>query len=170
MPVMMFQFRPGTAADAEDVSRVVDAVARERRYLARVCGVTEDEARALIHDLEKNGGIQMLALDERTVVGWCNVTPLSTEGMRHVGRLAMGLLPAYRGQGLGRRLLEETLACAFAKGLRRIELEVFASNLPAVRLYVRAGFLTEGRKRRLSLETLRHQAEAAGDPNRARAP
>jgi RimJ/RimL family protein N-acetyltransferase len=68
--------------------------------------------------------------------------------MRHVGRLGMGLLPAYRGQGLGRRLLREVVRRVFASGLLRIELEVFASNLAAIRLYEQEGFVTEGRKRR----------------------
>jgi len=68
--------------------------------------------------------------------------------MRHVGRLGMGILPAYRGQGLGRRLLREVLSRMFARGLLRVELEVFASNLPAIKLYEREGFVTEGRKRR----------------------
>lgn len=75
------------------------------------------------------------------------VTPLPFEGMRHVGRLGMGLLPSFRGQGLGRRLLREVLRQVFAKTLLRVELEVFASNKIAVGLYEREGFVIEGRKR-----------------------
>lgn len=144
----MIEFRLSTPDDAGGLSRCVDVVARERRFLAAVCGFTEDETHTFLNNLAKNGGIQMLALDGSAVVGWCDVSPSPFEGMRHVGRLGMGLLPAYRGQGLGRRLLRETLPRAFAKGLRRIELEVFASNSSALRLYQRAGFVIEGRKRR----------------------
>jgi RimJ/RimL family protein N-acetyltransferase len=143
----MIEFRLSTPDDAGGLSRCVDTVARERRYLAAVCGFTEDETRTFIHNLEKNGGVQVLALDDGSVVGWCDVSPSPFEGMRHVGRLGMGLLSAYRGQGLGGRLLRETLDRAFAKGLGRIELEVFASNSAALRLYARAGFVIEGRKR-----------------------
>lgn len=144
----MIVFRLCTPDDAEALSRIVDAVARERRYLATVCGFSADDTRDFIRKLTENGGIQMLALDEGAIVGWCDVTPMLFEGMRHVGRLGMGLLPTYRGQGLGIRLLGATLDRAFAKGLRRIELDVFASNSAALRLYERAGFATEGRKRR----------------------
>jgi RimJ/RimL family protein N-acetyltransferase len=143
----MIELRLSTPDDADGLSGCVDVVARERRYLAAVCGFTADETRNFIHHLVNNGGVQILALDAGAVVGWCDVSPMPFEGMRHLGRLGMGLLPAYRGQGLGKRLLWETVDRAFATGLRRIELDVFASNQTALRLYERAGFVIEGRKR-----------------------
>ena len=69
-------------------------------------------------------------------------------GHRHTGSLGMGLLPAYRGRGLGARLLDEALSGAFAQGLTRIELEVYRSNRAAIALYERRGFAHEGCKRR----------------------
>ena len=51
-----------------------------------------------------------------------------------------GLSPAYRGHGLGRLLLEETLSNARALGIRQVELDVLRQNDVAMRLYTRAGF------------------------------
>jgi RimJ/RimL family protein N-acetyltransferase len=144
----MITLRPSTPDDAKDVSACVDAVARERRYLGFVSGFTADQTLSFLTSLLETGGVQIIALDESVVIGWCDVTVVPFDGMRHVGRLGMGLLPAYRGQGLGRRLLREVLSRVFASGLLRIELEVFASNLAAIRVYEREGFVTEGRKRR----------------------
>jgi ribosomal protein S18 acetylase RimI-like enzyme len=54
---------------------------------------------------------------------------------RHVGVLGMGLLPAYRGQGIGRRLLHRTLGAARTGGLSRVELTVREDNVGAIALY-----------------------------------
>jgi RimJ/RimL family protein N-acetyltransferase len=144
----MISVRASTPDDAPSLSVCVDAVARERRYLANVCGFTAEQTRSFVASLAESGGVQILALDEEKVVGWCDVTTLPFEGLRHVGRLGMGLLPAYRGQGLGRRLLREVLNRVFANGLLRVELEVFASNIAAIRLYEQEHLVIEGRKRR----------------------
>jgi RimJ/RimL family protein N-acetyltransferase len=80
-------------------------------------------------------------------VGWCDVERLHLEGFRHVGRLGMGVLQAYRRQGIGRRLAMAAITAARTAGIERIELEVFASNAGAIRLYDRLGFEHEGVKR-----------------------
>ena len=63
------------------------------------------------------------------------------------------LVPAARGQGLGRRLVEFACREAAALGIRTLHLEVEADNERAERLYQQAGFEQTGRKlmrRRLS--------------------
>ena len=60
----------------------------------------------------------------------------------------MGLLPEYRGKGLGRKLAERAISDARARGIERIELEVFASNTRAIQLYEKLGFAHEGVKRK----------------------
>jgi ribosomal protein S18 acetylase RimI-like enzyme len=57
------------------------------------------------------------------------------------GRLGtMGAVPAARGAGLAPRLLDDFLARAQAHGAGHAELEVFAANERAVKLYQRRGF------------------------------
>ncbi|HEX7111857.1 MAG TPA: GNAT family N-acetyltransferase [Mizugakiibacter sp.] len=53
---------------------------------------------------------------------------------------AMGVVPAARGAGLGRLLLDEAIAVAREQRAARLLLEVIASNAVARRLYERAGF------------------------------
>lgn len=60
--------------------------------------------------------------------------------------LNLAVHPSCRRQGVGSRLLEETLAAASQGGATRIFLEVRPSNAPAVRFYERHGFLAWGRR------------------------
>ncbi|RAK69869.1 GNAT family N-acetyltransferase [Hymenobacter edaphi] len=53
---------------------------------------------------------------------------------------AMGLVVEARGQGLGRPMLQAAVEEARQRGDRRIMLEVFTANEPAIRLYQRLGF------------------------------
>jgi len=52
----------------------------------------------------------------------------------------VGVLPAFRGQGLGKALVRRALAGFFQAGLPRAYLEVTAQNEGAVRLYRSVGF------------------------------
>ena len=52
---------------------------------------------------------------------------------------------------MGAALLARTLEAAEAAGMTRVELEVFASNTRAIRLFERAGFVREGVKRQARL-------------------
>lgn len=61
--------------------------------------------------------------------------------------LTIGILPARRQNGLGRRLLEAAAEAARAAGADRLFLEVAENNLPARALYLAAGFREAGRRR-----------------------
>src|SRR5882672_9090045 len=84
----------------------VDAVARERRYIGFVEGPSVESTREFVRGILGGAGVQLLAVKPNdAVVGWCDIVRNPPEGFRHVGRLGMGLLPDYRGRGLGRQLV-----------------------------------------------------------------
>jgi [ribosomal protein S18]-alanine N-acetyltransferase len=60
----------------------------------------------------------------------------------HINNLAVH--PAWRGRGVGTRLLAGVMQAAGGMGVRRATLEVRRSNLPAQRLYAAAGFQVAG--------------------------
>lgn len=62
--------------------------------------------------------------------------------------LGIGVLPAARGRGLGRHLLEFLLSHTRAAGGRRVILEVASHNTAARRLYESAGFRLFNLRRR----------------------
>ncbi|WP_282609233.1 GNAT family N-acetyltransferase [Pelagibius sp. Alg239-R121] len=55
--------------------------------------------------------------------------------------VSMYIAPIYRGYGLGRDLVEETLYCVRKEtAARRVVLNVFPGNVSAIRLYESVGF------------------------------
>jgi ribosomal protein S18 acetylase RimI-like enzyme len=126
---------------------VLDAVARERRWLAMLEAPSLARVRRFVSNGLANGMVQRVALDDGRVVGWCDVNPKTHVTLRHSGVLGMGVAATHRGRGIGSRLLETTLETAVARGLTRIELIVRADNTAAIALYERHGFEPEGRLR-----------------------
>jgi RimJ/RimL family protein N-acetyltransferase len=134
--------------DIESLHACLDSVARERNYLGFTQAAPIEETRkSLVEDMER-GVIRLIALDDLKVVGWCHIRPDRWEGFTHAGWLGMGVLKEYRGQGLGSALLHQTLAEARHRGMERVELSVFASNIAAIHLYEKFNFQTEGRKKK----------------------
>jgi ribosomal protein S18 acetylase RimI-like enzyme len=138
---------PITQDHIDGFHRVLDIVARERRYLAFLEVPPIEAARAFVLNNIKHGHPQFVAISAGDVVGWCDVKPLDRPIQAHRGVFGMGLLPQFRGQGIGTKLVRSALAAARAYGLHRVELTVREHNTGAIELYRKEGFAIEGVQR-----------------------
>ena len=125
----------------------LDAVAKEKRYLAQTQALPLERIEGFVRDSVANDAVQFVALDGGAVVGWADIFPAWADAVRHCASLGMGVLAAHRGQGIGERLLRACLIKAKASGMTRVELEARADNERAIRLYERVGFAHEAIKR-----------------------
>ena len=144
---MRIEVVPVAEEHIESLNASLDCVARERRYISFLEGPPLEESAAFVRNNIEHGYPQFVALDGRTVVGWCDVIPMQRAVYAHRGVLGMGVLPSYRGRGIGRRLVVAALAAARALGLTRTDLEVRENNAAARALYLSVGFVVEGAKR-----------------------
>ena len=143
-----FQVVPISEKYIESYYECLDAVARERQYLAFVQAPPRESVRKyVLSNIEKEIP-QFVALSEAEVVGWCDITPMRHAGFTHCGELGMGVRNGFRRMGIGTKLVEQTVQKAKEQGIERVELEVFRSNLPAIRLYEKMGFVVEGEKQK----------------------
>jgi len=131
----------------ESLNECVGEVARERRFLSIVEGFSLEQSAGWVAVNRLRGNPFLVVLDQDRVAGWCEVRRDLLPGRAHTGLLGMGLRAPYRGKGLGRRLIDGALQAARERGFERIELWVRSPNERAMRLYARAGFQEEGRKR-----------------------
>ncbi len=125
-----------------------DAVARERRFLGLLEAPSQEVLQREVASAVAQGHPFFVAESAGSVVGWCSALPYNQDGFRHCAPLQMGVMGPWRGQGWGARLLEQTLSAARVQGLVRIDLEVYADNHAALRLYERFGFQLECVKRK----------------------
>ena len=135
----------------EGYRRALDVVARERKYLTMLEAQPEPDTLRFVKSNLENGNPMMVALAGDKVIGWCDVRREFFPSRAHRGTLGIGLLPEWRGRGVGRRLLEATLAQARRSGFKRIELDVHADNSRAIAFYEKVGFVREGVVRDASL-------------------
>jgi ribosomal protein S18 acetylase RimI-like enzyme len=128
-----------------DFRAVIDVVAREQRFLSFLEAPPLEQTRRFVLKNIEDGSPQFVAKADDQIVGWCDVLPNARRTVRpHCGTLGIGLLPTFRGQGIGRRLMQRTIDAARACGLTRIELTVRESNVNAIALYKAFGFAIEG--------------------------
>lgn len=108
-------------------------LADERRYLD---GVLRGLAAAKV--------ISVGAVAGGEVVGHCDIGRRRSPDERHAGVLGIAILKEYRGVGLGRAMVETAMGEAARAGIWLVELQAFASNRAAVRLYSELGFRKVG--------------------------
>jgi ribosomal protein S18 acetylase RimI-like enzyme len=157
--------RPAAPADMQAVGRLGALLVRvhhdfdPERFIAATSRTEQGYGSFLGSQLEDSAVVVLVADRAGEVLGY---TYAGVEGFDYMSlRGPAGVLydivvdPADRGHGVGRRLLDATLAALEARGAPRVVLSTADRNEPAQRLFTRAGF------RRTMIEMTR---ELDGDP------
>jgi ribosomal protein S18 acetylase RimI-like enzyme len=139
-----FEIVPMSLPFLEGFWSVLDVVAREGLWLELLEAPPIDVLKKLVSDDIVANNALFIAKTANTVVGWCAIIRETRPFRTHRGKLAMGVHPEFRSQGLGRRLLDQSIRHADEIGVWRIELSVYAYNPNAQKLYESAGFEVEG--------------------------
>jgi putative acetyltransferase len=93
-----------------------------------------------------DGVIHLLACDEDDVVGMIGLhNNANSPRRRHAGQIGMAVRDDWQGKGIGTLLMQAVVDLADRwMNLRRLELDVYTDNEPALRLYKKFGFEIEG--------------------------
>lgn len=124
--------------------QALSIVAKERVYIEMIEAPPLEKVASFQKDLISKNGPVYYVINEDKVVGWCDVFPEENPRQSHRGGLGMGILPEFRGKGIGSQLLQKVIDHAKTFGLEKIELNVYTSNISAVALYKKFGFEQEG--------------------------
>jgi len=140
--------------DLDDLTKYVNEISREN-ILVSFSGEQrskKEEAEWLANlfkDMEDNRRVQVLCCVDKETAGRGTIGTKTTMSKKnqHVAIVGIMIRKKYRGDGIGMVVMKELIeqAKTFLRGIRLIELSVFESNKPAIKLYKELGFKEVGR-------------------------
>jgi RimJ/RimL family protein N-acetyltransferase len=142
--------RTALPSDAEALTAYIAAIVAERLpvLFGRDAPPTlEQVTKTIARNAADERSALFVAIENGAVLGMLDFSPLARPQQRHVGSFGMSVARSARGRGIGSRLLRALYAFAKEQDYRKLELEVFATNGPAIVLYESHGFVHEGRRR-----------------------
>ncbi len=153
----MIAVRRATPSDAPALVALAEAIMREGEgWILATDGWRSvgDERRYLKAVRDHPDTAVFVADADGQVVARLSLSRDPHPASRHVADLGLMVAAPYRRRGVGRRLLEQSVAWARESGVRKLELHVFPWNEPALSLYESFGFEREGyRKEHYARET-----------------
>lgn len=145
------QIRGLKQEDVTEMLSFINEISKEETYI-RLQGeqLTMDEEVRYVDDFIRRIGegsaVKLLAFNGKTLIGVSDVY-LKDKIEKHIGVFGITIKKEWRGKGVGQELMKKTLAEATQKikGLKIIELGVFANNPIAKKMYEKMGFVEYGR-------------------------
>ena len=138
------RLRQPTEADAQAMIDYLDGLRHESpgiMFSTEDALPTPEQEVEFIHSADGPDALRIVAEVEGRIYASAGVTAMKMFKTRHRATLGMGVREAYRGQGLGRKLIGELLAFTRRHpAIEQVELCVFSDNYPAVALYIDQGF------------------------------
>ena len=140
--------RPAEADDSCAILNTVRSNAMERSYVLMEQYGKDDEAeREYITGLDHAKNLLIVALAEKDIVG-CLAALQADSGMRpetrHILHVGLHIREAFRGIGIGPRLLDYSIEWATETGFKKLEANIFTTNKRSLSMFQKAGFVEEG--------------------------
>lgn len=108
--------------------------------LEKLCFSDPWSEKSVTEELSNELSLWLVAVDEGVVAGYIG----SQTVMGESDMMNLAVSPEFRRRGVGERLILSLQEALVRRGSRCLTLEVRASNLPAVALYHKLGFLQVG--------------------------
>lgn len=92
--------------------------------------------------------LSKIGQEDMTRIGWITLEENGAGSIHRKCNLAMAMHPDYQGKGYGPEAIKHVVDYAFLScNMRKIEIEAFGWNEPALKAYQKCGFTIEGTKK-----------------------
>lgn len=137
-----------TKYDAIELPKLRLEIDSETENLDRESGegllTPKDFEKLIYEDSVAKRTLFLVAEVEGKIVGFTRCEGNKLSRFRHKAEFGICILKEYWGQGIGKVLLENVLLWADTVGIKKISLTVVQTNIKAIQLYKRYGFIEEG--------------------------
>ena len=145
---LAYTIRSAAEEDASELVAVRLQIDGETENMDRERGegfLDEAAFRELVRaDSESERNLFLVAVANGRIVAFSRCQGSSLKRLAHRVEFGVGVLQEYWGYGIGKQLLQESIAWADEQGVKKMTLHVLETNEKAIGLYQRLGFETEG--------------------------
>ncbi len=144
---MNILIRPAKIEDAKEIVEAERAIAEEPGYFCSAPSeLAEENVKSTITAFNDGSGLYLVAESTGSLVGHAFLEPNRLHSLRHVADLNIAVHLGWQKKGIGTQLLKQIIDWAKKSDvLKKIQLNVRASNSRAISLYRKMGFKEEGR-------------------------
>jgi RimJ/RimL family protein N-acetyltransferase len=143
--------RPARAVDAEQIHRLLSAVAEEEGVLIEGPEeISAEDIRSRIRNsTNRRNRLFLVAVDDERIIGVASLESAPLMALGHIRTLMLVVEHHHRRRGIGRELARQAVDWArLTPGVHKIEVQLREANTPGLRLILSLGFTLEGRLRR----------------------
>lgn len=110
--------------------------------------VVQDERRFIRKYLKSKNSLLAVAVAGNEIIGVLNVDGGLRRRSKHVASIGISISKKWRNMGVGTAMMKYLFNWAKKARIRKVKLCVIVNNRPAIHLYRKLGFVTEGISRR----------------------
>lgn len=137
-------------AEPDDSAEIISSVrssSPERSYvLMEQYGNNVESEKKFISNLGRDNNLLLVALADGVIIG--SLAALQATGRfgndsSHILNIGLHLKEAYRGLGVGSRMLEYAVQWAGERGFKKLAAKIFTTNNRSLHMFSKAGFTQE---------------------------
>ena len=132
--------RPLKKEDEKAFFEFFQAIPEQERMFIKHRVQDPEVIRAWCQNIDYGRNLPLLAIADGKIIGDASLHQQLGGWKRHVGRVSVLIHPKFRGQGLGRLLVEEIVDIARNLGLERAEAEFIGEQEAGMKIFAIVGF------------------------------
>ena len=134
------QARPLETGDAQAFHQFFLAMPPDELMFIKHRVTEADVIRDWCEKIDLGRNLPLLAVLDGKAIGVCTLHQQLGGWRRHIGRVSVHVHPSFRGRGLARKLVNETVEIARQCGLEKVEAEFIGRQEGAMKMFSLLGF------------------------------